>query len=55
MNTYRVTIYGRISEKKRRINIKAWNIGEVYDCVHGGRRINGAEEIIKIERWHNKD
>lgn len=54
MKTYRVTIYNGMTEKKRRLNIKAWNIGEVYECVQGKRKIhNSTEEIVKIELWDN--
>ena len=55
MKKYRVTIYNCMTEKKRRFNIEAWNIGGVYECVQGCRKIhNATEEIIKIERWDNK-
>jgi len=50
MNIYRITIYNCISEKKRRMNISAWNITEAAECMLG-RLNSGAEEIIKIERW----
>ena len=50
MKKYRVTIYNCMTEKKRRLNIEAWNIGEVYGCVQGSRKIhNPTEDIIKIE------
>jgi len=55
MKTYRVTIYNTMTEKKRRLNIEAWGIGDVYGGVQGCRKIhNATEEIIKIERWDNK-
>lgn len=50
MNIYRITIYNCISEKKRRMNIIAWNIAEASECMRG-KLNSGAEEIIKIERW----
>jgi len=53
MNTYRATILNTISDKKRRLNVKAYNIFEALESINC-KVYHPSEDVIQIKLWHDK-
>jgi|GEM_PF-5641228 len=53
MNTYRATILNTISDKKRRINTKAYNILDATNNINC-KIHHTSEDIIEIKLWYDK-
>jgi hypothetical protein len=54
MKTFRLTIYNDISEKKRRINVRAHKIENAIEIASFNHIHHASEELIKIERWDDR-
>jgi len=52
MNTYRATILNDISNKKRRVNVKAYNIKDALEYA-SNKIHHTSEDIIQIKLWHD--
>lgn len=55
MKIYRVTIIHDIAKKKRRISVKANKMQCAIEIVEYNHMNHVTDEIIKVERWDNRE